>query len=237
MIWKTKFERFCHRYGGEIKQTADVVFECPIKKITNKNSSKLEAAAWDAMWKQTGWKSVIRLPLNGGWSSVMGGSKYEKVEVPYLNRKIERPSKGKPVIACGFTVKSEEPFCGRKHGYRATGFFKLVPVKKSKRNGIIDKILAEETDPDAKIGSGYRMVECLAKDATIVEGQGVAGTVVPISEIELEKLVNWDDLLIRQEQGKYADKVAKLTDDDQMMNGMTFDRKWRGRMAKRLGLV
>lgn len=47
-IWKTKFERCCFRFGGEIKQTADVVFECAVNKITDKNLAKLENAAWDA---------------------------------------------------------------------------------------------------------------------------------------------------------------------------------------------
>ena len=81
-IWRTTFERINFDYQPALHQTADVVFETNIPFDNYDNHPEhFEHAAWAAMWEQNPhWlNSNGPLPKDKGWSSVMGGSKFERV--------------------------------------------------------------------------------------------------------------------------------------------------------------
>ena len=82
MMWRTTFERINFDFTPALRQTADVVFETEIPFDNyDGNPEKFEQAAWDAMWKQNPhWLNPSGpLSIGKGWSSVMGGNKFEQV--------------------------------------------------------------------------------------------------------------------------------------------------------------
>ena len=81
-IWRTTFERVNFDYVPALKQTADVVFETDVPfDNEGDNPVRFERAAWQAMWEQNPHWINPSGPLThrGGWSSVFGGNKYERV--------------------------------------------------------------------------------------------------------------------------------------------------------------
>jgi hypothetical protein len=82
MLWRTFFERINCDFVPALRQTADVVFETAIPFDNyDDNPEKFEQAAWDAMWQQNPhWLDPKGpTPTSKGWSSVMGGYKFEQV--------------------------------------------------------------------------------------------------------------------------------------------------------------
>lgn len=206
-LWTTKFHRSNFNFGRKIEQTADVVFECD-----SEDNTDLWDAAWAAMRDQTGW-SDQRLPLDQGWSSVLGGFEFERIEVPHIEDEVQYPSEGKPVIACSFSYNGNT--------YRANSFYRLHRFFKTfDLDNVHDQLsremdIEEGNDPDRE---RYRLIKCLPEDADFVSGSGVAGCIAPINKIKVGDLVQWDDVNIKQAQGEYADKIANYTEDQIMMD-------------------
>jgi hypothetical protein len=133
-------------------QTVDVIFEVDDE---DNQQSYVEDKAWDALWEQTNWgdHKSLSLPHGFGWSSAML-KRIEKIEVPHMDREIDLPSEGKPVIGCIFKYKDER--------YRCTGFFKVM--EKNGRTRIVNCL------PDDKpefVQGGNKI--CPIKDIEIVE--------------------------------------------------------------------
>lgn len=75
MLWRTYFERINFNFAPQVKQTADVVFETEIP-FDDDHLGAFEEAAWKAMWEQNPhWTNP-----QGGWSSVLGGYRYEPAQ-------------------------------------------------------------------------------------------------------------------------------------------------------------
>lgn len=212
MIYRTHFYRSNFAFGKEVKQTADVVFECD-----SEDDQDIQEAAWSALRGQTGWSDENEnLPHDQGWGSVLWNHDWEEVHIPYQYHKIEQPSEGKPVIGCSFSVEDKNTPKGYRT-YRATHFYRLESYEPDygddefMRNFMRERDIEEGLDPDR---TRYRLVMCLPEDANVVSGSGVAGIMIAINRIKVGELVPWNELSMRQEQGQYADKVAKLNENE-----------------------
>lgn len=80
-LWRTRFERINFGFEPALYQIADVVFETDIP-FDDEHLEAFERAAWDAMWAQNPHWCDPKGPIErcAGWSSVLGGSKYERAE-------------------------------------------------------------------------------------------------------------------------------------------------------------
>ena len=247
-IYKTTFERVNFSFSVPIKQSIDIVFECDVEDEETEHDKMCEAAC-ETFAEQVG--DSFRKPEVGlmkkigtGWSSILGGMTFERIEIPYADREIEQPTQERPAIACRFRIKDEKPFAGQVHSYRATGFYRLEEMAPEKlienpkdggevAHNVIEKILREEYGD----GPRFRIIKCLPEDATIISGTGVAGTVVPLKDVIIDGLVEWSDTKIKQAQGKYLDTVANYTEDNIMDDNLTFRHDWKREMAKKLGMI
>lgn len=232
--YKTTFYRSCFNFGSEIKQSFDVVFFCDEKEYTSNHYHKFNNAAYEAASKQIP-KSDPKesgLPLDSGWSSMLHSHKFEKLDIPWLNWKIQKPKPGKPVIACGY--KTKEMWCGEHRSYRATGFYTLL----KKKPGVTDPVMLE-VFPDLDVPRWY-VVPCNPEDALIVSGVGVAGNLSLISEIEVGDLVQWSDIMVKQEQYQYNESVKKYLenpDEFDFMSGKDIARYYMKEWLEKLGLT
>ena len=80
MRYRTTFGRLNFGFQPALHQTADVVFDTDIP-FDDIHIEEFEEVAWDAMLEQNPhWKNPQGpLPGTQGWSSVLGGNKYEKI--------------------------------------------------------------------------------------------------------------------------------------------------------------
>lgn len=232
--YKTTFYRSCFNFGGEIKQSFDVVFFCKESKYSDEKYHTFRNAAYEAAAlqipksdpKQSG------LPLDSGWSSTMESGKYIKLDIPWLNWKIRKPKPGKPVIGCSY--KTNQEWCGEKRQYRATGFYTLL----KKKPGVTDPIMLN-VFPDLAEPRWY-VVPCNPEDAIIVSGAGVAGDLSLIKEVEVGDLVQWSDIMLKQEQYQYNQQVKKYLenpDDFDFMTGRDIARHYLKEWLEKLGLT
>lgn len=227
-LWTTTFHRSNFNFGRKIEQTAEVVFECD-----SEDNADLEAAAWAALREQVGWTTDQRLPMNKGFSSVLGGFDFEKIVVPHIDREVELPEDDKPVIGCIFTVPpryENEP----ERRYRATSFYKIEKNTEPLNEFIREMWIEEGRDPDAP---RYNIITCLPSEAHLVSGSGVGGTVTAISNITILGMVQWDDLEIKQQQGEYEERIANMDVKENIMeNNFTFQGSSKKRLLAEIGL-
>ena len=209
-FWITTFYRQNFSFGRKVEQTADVVFESDVEEnVTVEDEMQLANDAGKAFREQTNWTVEQKPPIGGGFSSTMRRGGFERLSIPHIDREIEKPSEGKPVIACGFSYNGNK--------YRATGFYRLHKyVKEYDPDSVEDQIFREMQIEDGKDPDRvrYQMIKCLPEDADFVSGSGVAGCIAPIKKVKVGELVAWEDLVIKQAQGEYADKIAKYTEND-----------------------
>lgn len=214
-VWRTQFERMNFDFDPTLKQVADVVFESDVVNNNDEHYGTLSGAAWDAMWEQNPqWKDPSS-PLDGfaGWSSVMGGHKFEKVEDTDLDFDLGTPGEGKPRIAETFKRKSEidkerNPW---DNSYRVTGFYKTY-VSKHKPDPMLDSILADiiEEEREAmtpeqreRADKRIKVVSCSRDEAEFVSGTSVGGCVAPLDDVIVTGRVNWEDRTIARERRNY----------------------------------
>ncbi len=79
--YKSHFERINYGFSPPLIQSADVVFDTDIPN-TNDHIEDFEEAAWDAVWKQNPHWADPKAPVEdcAGWSSVIGGTRYELIQ-------------------------------------------------------------------------------------------------------------------------------------------------------------
>lgn len=232
--YKTTFYKSCFNFGSEIKQSFDVVFFCKEKEFTEEKRRTFDNAAHEAASLQIPKSDpkVSGLPLDSGWSSTMGGHEFIKLDIPWLNWKLQKPKPGKPVIACGY--KTKETWCGEHRSYRATGFYTLLKKKPVKDDTLLANIFPELNE------SRWCVVPCNPEDALIISGSGIAGNLSLISEIEVGDLVQWSDIMIKQEQYQYNESVKKYLenpDDFDFMTGRNIARHYLKEWLEKLGLT
>jgi hypothetical protein len=229
--YKTTFYRSSFSFGDKVEQTFDVVFFRKENKYTEEKYNVFRNAALEALKKQAPkFPEQSGLPLDAGWSSTMETGKYVKLNIPWLNWKIQKPAPGKPVISCGYTTK-EKDFSGNFRSYRATRFYTL-----KKKTPIADarlaKIFPELIEPR------WYVIPCNPKDAIIVSGAGVAGNLSLISEIEVGDLVPWSDIMLKEEQYKHSQFVIeyeKNPDHFDFMTGRDIARHYLKEWLEKLG--
>jgi len=223
--FKTTFELCNFGFGEKITQTFDVVFEIKHAECTNENRTSFDNAAQKAAALQIPKFDYHNsgLPLGQGWSSMMGGHTYTKLNLPWLKRKLQKPAPGKPVIACGYTVK--DTWRDGVSRYRATGFYKLIKDP-YKPDAIDADVFPELLKPR------WKVVKCLPKEAHIISGCGIAGSLDVISDVVVGDLVEWPESQLKQEQWQYEQQI------DSMNNNM-FQSDFRPYLAEwleKLGL-
>jgi hypothetical protein len=224
--FKTTYELCNFGFGTKVTQTFDVVFEINETECTDENRTKFDNAAHKAASKQIpkfDYKNS-GLPLGEGWSSMMGGYTYTRLHLPWLKRKLQKPAPGKPVIACAYTVlNSWDKGVSR---YRATGFYKLIkdPYKP-------DKVMADVFPELLK--PRWKVVHCLPKEAQIISGCGIAGSLDVISDVTVGDLVGWSETKIKQEQWEYEQKVKRKDADMYQSDFRSYLPEW----TKKLGLT
>lgn len=233
--YKTTFYRSCFNFGGEIKQSFDVVFFRKENEYTDEHYHKFNDAACVAAALQIPTSDPMKswLPLDSGWSSMLGGSKFIKLDIPWLDWKIRKPKPGKPVIACVYKTKDVD-VCGEPRRYRATGFYTLL----KKKSGVTDPVMLDVFPGLAK--PRWYVVPCDPKDALIVSGSGIAGNLSLISEIEVGDLVQWSDIMIKQEQYQYNQSVKKYLEnpvDFDFMTGRDIAKHYLKGWLEKLGLT
>ncbi len=200
--FKTTYEKSCWNFGGVVKQSFDVVFEIDEKEFTEDNRAKFDRAAGEAAQKQIPKSDPMNsgLPLGQGWSSMMGGHVYTRLHLPWLKKKMQKPSAGKPVIACGYTVKNS--WNDDVSHFRATGFYKLVKDDR-KPDPLMASVFPELLAPR------WKVVKCLPKEAMIVSGCGIAGSLDVISDITVGELVGWSENTLKHAQWEYENQIKK----------------------------
>ncbi|MFA6661433.1 MAG: hypothetical protein WCS56_00200 [Bacilli bacterium] len=195
--FKTTFERYCFGFGKKVAQSFDVVFAINENEPTEENREKFASAAMTAFDQQVpiSTAKASELPLGQGWSSVMANYKYIKLNMPWLRRKLQMSSRGKPVIGCSFSTD--------KHStYRATGFYKIVKSKHKPSNYSLMQ--------DSRLAlPKWTVVPCLPKEAQIVSGDGISGYIGLIKNVKVGSLVRWSDNSLKQAQWNY-DKQLKF---------------------------
>ncbi len=214
-IYRTQFERFNFDFDPPLKQISDVVFQCDAPN-DDENYQVLSGAAWSAMWKQNaGWDNY-ESPIEGygGWSSVMGGHKFEEVVDIGLDFDMGVAGEGLPRIAETFTRKGKGDT-----SYRVTGFYKTyVPTELADNftTKLLDKILAEEradmTDEErAYEENRMKIMQCTREEAEFVSG---SGCIARIQDITMTGRVNWGDRTIARARRDYKvidDMPTKIT--------------------------
>lgn len=224
-VYRTEFERVNFDFDPPLYQKADVVFQTDVP-YDDDHLGDFEAAAWDAMWTQNPhWKDPSS-PLEGyaGWSSVLGGRKYEEVTDKDLDFDLGEPGIGLPRIAETFKRKSEieKERNSWDNSYRVTGFYKTYVPKKSEPETpeeklsaeIIDKILAEE---DAKLTQEERerkakrikVVSCSRDEAEFISGAGVGGCIAPLDDVIVTGRVNWEDRTIARHRRDHNKRLER----------------------------
>lgn len=223
--FKTTYEKSCFGFGGKITQTFDVVFEIDETECTDANRQKFDTAAHKAAAKQIPKQNYKNsgLPLEQGWSSMMGGHTYTKLHLPWLKRKIQKPAPGKPVIACSYTVK--DTWRDGVSNYRATGFYKLIkdPYKP-------DSVIADVFPELLK--TRWMVVKCLPEEAQIISGCGIAGSLDVISDVTVGDLVGWSENTIKQEQWQYEKSLKAKNANIFQSDFKSYIPEW----TKKLGL-
>lgn len=228
--FKTTFTHSNYGFGCEVKHSYDVVFEIDEKEYTLKNARKFDRIAGEAAAKQipkidyhnTG------LPLGEGWSSLMGdysgNPRYTKLNLPWLKRKLQKPAPGKPVIACGYTVKDTWSTDGVRH-YRAQSFYKFI------KDPYVPDATMAKAFPELLVPR-WKIVKCLPKEAQIVSGCGIAGSIDVISDITVGDLVKWNENQLKLEQYNYEEEIKKGNDDRYQNPFRSYFPEW----LKKLGL-
>ena len=202
-VYRTQFERINFDFDPPLKQTADVVFQCD-------SPDDIDDAMWKAMRAQNPHWSDYSSPIEGysGWSSVLGGYKFEEVVDEGLDFDLGEPGTGLPRIAETFRKKDS----GSQ--YRLTSFYKTFVPKKaeSEDESFLDGLLAdikrkerEEMTPDQRnlADSRFRIVQCEREEAEFVGGSGVAGCIARIEDIVLTGRVTWQDRTIARARRDY----------------------------------
>jgi hypothetical protein len=224
--FKTTYELCNFGFGEKITQSFDVVFEINETECTEENREKFDNAAHKAACKQIpkfDYKNS-GLPLEQGWSSMMGGHKYTRLNLPWLKHKLQKPAPGKPVIACRYTVPNS--WNNEVSTYRATGFYKLIkdPYKPSKFDA---EVFPELLKPR------WKVVKCLPKNAQIISGCGIAGSLDVISDVTVGNLVEWGESQLKQAQWEYAEQVKKSSEVMFQSDFRSYIPEW----TKKLGLT
>lgn len=227
MIYRTLFERINFDFDPPVKQSADVVFEVDCDH-TPDNWHKLNEAANEAVRAQNPhWWTDLEFPIKGygGWSSVMGGHKFEAVIDKDLDFDLGEPGVGRPRIAETFKKKGwekEKYKMEQERSWRVTGFYKTYVYeapdrsKMSKRDremsemtdDIMVKILAEEradmsASELARKEREIKIIACTREEAEFVSGSGVAGVILRLEDVEITGRVNWDDRTIARKRRDY----------------------------------
>jgi hypothetical protein len=227
MIYRTSFERINFCFDPPIKQTADVVFEIDCE-FTNDNVAKFDEAAWAACREQNPhWNETDPFPVPGygGWSSVMGGHKFEEVIDKDLDFDLGEPGVGLPRIAETFKKKGwekEKYKTDRDRKWRVDGFYKTYVYKAPDRSTLSkrDREMAEVTDdimveilaeeradmtPSqlARKNREIKIISCTREEAEFVGGVGVAGIILRLEDVEITGRVTWDDRTIARARRDY----------------------------------
>lgn len=226
MIYRTTFERINFDFDPPVKQTADVVFELNCEN-TAANWGELREASWEAARVQNPhWWTEIEFPLKGygGWSSVMGGHKFEAVIDKDLDFDLGEPGVGLPRIAEIFKKKGwedEKYKTDRNHSWRVDGFYKTYVYNPDRRklskkdremaemtDEIMVDILAEERaemSPSqlARKNREIKIISCTREEAEFVGGVGVAGIILRLEDVEITGRVTWDDRTIARARRDY----------------------------------
>lgn len=203
-FYKTTFYRSCYSFGQEVKQSFDVVFECAEKEFTKDKEDLFYKLARDAAQNQIPTIDYKNsgLPMGSGWSSVIGGYTYKRLAIPWLRRKLQKPSPGKPVIGCAYSTPTHTEYDGTPRSYRATGFFKFARYTPGADPVMLDIF------PD--LGKErWILVKCLPKEAQIISGAGICGHLDLISNVVVGDLVPWSENDLKREQYYYGVQVKK----------------------------
>lgn len=186
-VWRTQFERIDFDFDPPLKQTADVVFETDVP-FEDEHLEEFDTVAWQAMWKQNPqWKNS-EPPLEGysGWSSVLGGHKFEEVKDVDLDFDLGVPGEGKPRLC--------ELFEHKDYKYRVEGFYKTW---KSKPNNLLDSI------KERRGNDSIQLTQCTREEAEFVNGVGVGGCIIRIQDVNITGLVGWEVRTIARHRRDY----------------------------------
>lgn len=135
----------------------------------------------------------------GGWSSTLTGGRIEEIVDKY-NLDLGTPGEGKPQIA--------ELFDHNGSSYRVKGFYKPFPDE----NG-------EPIIRDGKV----RLMGCARDEATYISGYGVGGCIVPIEEVVIKGVANWDARTIVKARAHHQEKYS----DDKMKEYHLYHPLWK----------
>lgn len=219
--WRTQFERVNFDFDPPLYQRADVVFQTDVP-YDDDHLGDFEAVAWEAMWTQNPhWSDKdLMKPLEGyaGWSSVMGGRKFEEVKDIDIELDLGEPGIGLPRIGETFTRRGENNNgYAWDRSYRVTGFYKTYTSTRKSGNDIldeiVDEIIKEEEDkmtPEQRERKNKRMkvISCAREEAEFVSGSGVGGCIARIEDVIITGLVNWEPRTIARHRRDY-----KIHDD------------------------
>lgn len=220
--YKTTIYRSNFSFGGEIKQSFDVVFYRKEKEYKSELFNSFSNSASNAAKKQIPVSDPKNsgLPLDEGWSSFISSGEFIKLDMPWSNWKIQLPSPGKPVIGCIFKDYNNM-WMNEPRSYRAESFYKLIHRKK---DCLLDKIIPNPRKWD--------IIKCLPKDAQIISGYGICGFIGLIKNVQICDLVQWNKNQIKQYQYEYVKKIENKEYGD------NYDiLKYADEWAKELGLT
>ena len=217
-IYRTLFERFNFNFDPSVKQTADVVFECDAPN-DEEHYQKLSGAAWEAMWEQNPhWhEPKFHLEGFGGWSSVIGGHKFEQVIDIDLHFDLGTLGDS-PIPRIAEIIEVTD--WGERRTYRVTGYYKawVYPEPKSDAEKMTQRLIQEILDEDppeekARRATQLKVITCSRDEAEFVSGSGTAGTIRRIGDVKVIGRVKWDDRTIARARRDYDRSLERDRDD------------------------
>jgi hypothetical protein len=199
-LYRLTFFRTNYTLSPVAKQSADVIFYSD-KSLGegNPHQSAVSEDAWAAMSAQNPHWDDAKFPVAGvgGWSSVMTEGDIELIDID-LAPDLGVIGEGKPRIA--------ETFKYNNSSYRIDAFFKLYtpePLDENCAHGRIMTKIAKENAQTRDKNNEIQIIMCEREEAEFVEGVGVAGTIIPISEITITGRVKWDAVSIKKARDEY----------------------------------
>ena len=118
-----------------------------------------------------------------------------------------------PDIGDTFKLKDPKDSFSASHGWRVTGYIKLVvPQTLMVKGDSLGAILTNKLIETAPTKNGKIMMWCEKDEATHVTGAGVAGITVKVDEIEVTGRVSWDEETIQNEVEQHRRMIGRYVD-------------------------